>query len=103
MTRFPSSDPVTPVPDEGRLATVGRTLFARLAADPVLRVVALPDGLGVCLVHTVRGGGKIYVAPDETALFVGSAVDFQAGLAAFRDGARTPPEKFGVDRQAAGT
>ncbi|WP_174887062.1 hypothetical protein [Streptomyces abyssomicinicus] len=101
MTRFPSSGPVAPDSDEGRLVTVGRALFARLTDDPVLRAVELPDGLGVCLVHTVRGGGKLYVAHDETALFVSSAVDFQVGLAAFRDGARTPPEKFGADRQAA--
>ncbi|WP_162256668.1 T6SS immunity protein Tdi1 domain-containing protein [Agromyces sp. Soil535] len=77
-----------------RLIEVGRSLFAKLATDPVLNVIELPDGLGVCLVHAVRGGGKIYVAPDESVLFVGSAVDFDAGLGAFRDGVRTPREKF---------
>ncbi|MFH8616121.1 hypothetical protein ACH4E8_13750 [Streptomyces sp. NPDC017979] len=80
----------SPGPDEARLVEVGRALFARFADAPVLDVVELPDGLGVCLVHAVRGGGKIYVAPDETTLFVGSAVSFDAGLQAFRDGARSP-------------
>ncbi|MGW7434518.1 hypothetical protein [Streptomyces sp. NPDC054849] len=73
-----------------RLVAVGRSLFATFTTDPVLNVVELPDGLGVCLVHAVRGGGKIYVAPDESALFVGSAVDFDTGLDAFRDGVRNP-------------
>lgn len=77
-----------------RLTAVGRSLFAKLTTDPVLNIIELPDGLGVCLVHAVRGGGKIYVAPDESVLFVGSAVDFDAGLGAFRDGVRTPIEKF---------
>ena len=94
---------VAPVADGGetaeagsteRLIEVGRALFAKLTTDPVLNIIELPDGLGVCLVHAVRGGGKIYVAPDESALFVGSAVDFDAGLGAFRDGVRTPLEKF---------
>lgn len=47
--------------------------------------------------NAVRGGGKIYVAPDESVLFVGSAVDFEAGLGAFRDGVRTPLEKFDLN------
>ncbi|MEU9605671.1 hypothetical protein [Streptomyces sp. NPDC048057] len=80
----------SPTPDENRLVAVGRALFARFADAPALDVVDLPGGLGVCLVHAVRGGGKIYVAPDETALFVGSAVSFDTGLEAFRSGARTP-------------
>ncbi|WP_158690785.1 hypothetical protein [Streptomyces sp. CNS654] len=85
------------IPDENRLIAVGRALFATLTDDPALSVVELPDGLGVCLVHTARGGGKLYVAPDETALFVGSSVDFESGLEAFRDGSRTPLEKFDID------
>lgn len=84
-----------------RLIVVGRAYFAQLRTDPVLNVVELPDGLGVCLVHAVRGGGKIYVAPDESALFAGSAVDFETGLDAFRDGARTQFEKF--DNNGSGT
>ncbi|MGW7331434.1 hypothetical protein ACWGIU_23180 [Streptomyces sp. NPDC054840] len=70
---------------------MGRSLFATVTIDPVLNIVELPDGLGVCLVHAVRGGGKIYVAPDESALFVSSGIAFDAGLDAFRDGVRTPP------------
>ncbi|MEV8006641.1 hypothetical protein AB0P10_28755 [Streptomyces parvus] len=85
------------ITDENRLIAVGSALFATLADDPALSVVELPDGLGVCLVHTARGGGKLYVAPDETALFVGSSVDFGSGLEAFRDGARTPLETFDID------
>lgn len=81
-----------------RLIEVGKALFAKLTTDPVLNIIELPDGIGVCLVHAVRGGGKIYVAPDESVLFVGSAVDFDAGLGAFRDGVRTPLEKFDIDR-----
>lgn len=77
-----------------RLIEVGRALFAKLTQNPTLNVIDLPDGLGVCLVHAARGGGKIYVAPDESVLFVGSAVDYDAGLGAFRDGVRTPREKF---------
>ncbi|MCD5346215.1 T6SS immunity protein Tdi1 domain-containing protein [Agromyces sp. S2-1-8] len=85
-----------------RLVEVGTALFAKLTTDPVLNVLELPDGLGVCLVHAARGGGKIYVAPDESVLFVGSAVDFESGLGAFRDGVRTPLEKFDIDRTGAG-
>ncbi|MFJ8697151.1 hypothetical protein [Streptomyces roseolilacinus] len=73
-----------------RLVAVGLSLLAESTNDPVVNIVELPDGLGICLVHAVRGGGKIYVAPDESTLFVGSAVDFDAGLGAFRDGVRDP-------------
>jgi hypothetical protein len=73
-----------------RLVAVGLSLLAEFTTDPAVNVVELPDGLGVCLVHAVRGGGKIYVAPDESTLFVGSAVDFDAGLGAFRGGLRNP-------------
>lgn len=85
-----------------RLVQVGRALFEKLTTDPVLNIIELPDDLGVCLVHAVRGGGKIYVAPDESVLFVGSAVDFEAGLGAFRDGVRTPLEKFELNGGGAG-
>jgi hypothetical protein len=91
--------PVSAAPADGaaavtggtdRLVAVGLSLLAEFTTDPVVNIVELPDGLGVCLVHTVRGGGKVYVAPDESTLFVGSAVDFDAGLGAFRDGLRDP-------------
>lgn len=85
-----------------RLIEVGTSLFAKLTTDPVLNTIELPDGLGICLVHAVRGGGKIYIAPDESVLFVGSAVDFDAGLGAFRDGVRTPIEKFDLTGGGAG-
>ncbi|MFD5764402.1 hypothetical protein ACFWIN_01070 [Streptomyces sp. NPDC127049] len=96
MATSRGSDPVPSIPDTERLIAVGRALFAGLAGNAALRVIRLSGGLGVCLVHTARGGGKIYIAPDETALFAGSAIGFEAGLEAFRNGARTPPEKFGI-------
>ncbi|MFF7161233.1 hypothetical protein ACFZBP_07545 [Streptomyces sp. NPDC008086] len=83
-----------------RLVAVGLRLLAEFTTDPVVNIVELPDGLGICLVHAVRGGGKIYVAPDESTLFVGSAVDFEAGLGAFRDGVRNPIRE--VDRSGGG-
>lgn len=79
---------------DDRLGAVGRQYFAELAPGADLRIIPLEDGAGVCVVHAARGGGKIYVAPDESVLFVGSAMDFDAGLAAFLAGTRTPPEKF---------
>ncbi|MFE0699766.1 hypothetical protein [Streptomyces sp. NPDC058872] len=101
MTTFRSSRPVASASTEDRSVDFGRALFARCADDPVLSVVDLPDDLGVCLVHLARGGGKLYVAPDETVLFVGSAVDFEAGLKAFRAGVRTPREQFETGRGGA--
>lgn len=89
--------------DAERLVQVGRALFAKLTSEPVLKIIDLPDDLGVCIVHAVRGGGKIYVAPDESVLFVGSAVDFEAGLGAFLDGVRTPLEEFDLNGGRAGT
>ncbi|MDD9151023.1 hypothetical protein [Plantibacter flavus] len=80
--------------DNEQLVTVAERYFAQLDPDAELRSIPLEDGAGVCVVHTTRGGGTIYVAPDESALFVGSAMDFDAGLAAFLAGTRTPPEKF---------
>lgn len=80
--------------DRDRLIDVARGLFAKLTESPNLNIVDLPDGLGICAVHAVRGGGKIYVAPDESVLFVASAMDFDAGLAAFRSGERTPQILF---------
>ncbi|PSL38510.1 hypothetical protein CLV49_2135 [Labedella gwakjiensis] len=88
-------DELPPVaPDIDRLTAVATGYFALLAPNAELRTIPLENGAGICVVHTVRGGGKIYVAPDESVLFVGSALDFDAGLAAFLAGTRTPPEKF---------
>ncbi|WP_194410983.1 hypothetical protein [Microbacterium cremeum] len=80
--------------DRNSLVEVARRLHANLAEAPNLNIIDLPDDLGICAVHAVRGGGKIYVAPDESALFVASTADFEAGLAAFRAGERTPLTKF---------
>jgi hypothetical protein len=80
--------PVTPI-DVDRLTEVGRSWLPDVTPDANLNVVTLEDGAGVCVVHAVRGGGKVYVAPDETVLFAGSSVGFDAGLGAFLDGART--------------
>jgi hypothetical protein len=85
--------------DHDRLGEVGRRLFDVLRPQAELKLIPLSEGLGVCLVDTSRGGGKIYVAPDETVLFVASALDFEAGLAAFREGRRTPREAFDPSRR----
>lgn len=90
--------PASDVQPRDQLIGVGRALFAKLVDNAQLNVIDLPDALGVCLVHTMRGGGKIYVATDKSVLFVGSAVDFDAGLTAFRNGARTDPEKFNLNK-----
>jgi hypothetical protein len=103
--RWPAEDRSTAsASDAGhdRLAEVGRRLFGVLRPEAELNLVPLPDGLGVCLVDASRGGGKIYVAPDETVLFVASALNFEAGLAAFREGRRTPPEAFDPSRRQGG-
>ncbi|WP_306311028.1 hypothetical protein [Streptomyces hydrogenans] len=88
MTDLP---PPPPPPRAGteRLAEVGKA-FLGLAPDAGAKVVELADGAGVCVVQAGRGGGKAYVAPDRTVLFVPSAMDFDTGLAAFLTGARTP-------------
>ncbi|WP_285040245.1 hypothetical protein [Plantibacter sp. LMC-P-059a] len=77
-----------------RLTAVGTRYFGQLTPDAALRPIPLDDDAGVCVVHTVRGGGMIYVAPDESVLFVGSSMDFGAGLTEFLAGSRTPPERF---------
>lgn len=93
-----SSRPLGGSQDESRdneqLVTVAERYFAQLVPGAELRSVPLENGAGVCVVHATRGCGMIYGAPDERALFVGSAEDFDAGLAAFLAGTRTPPEKF---------
>lgn len=90
--------------DVQRLAGIAATLFGELGAAGPLTVRELPDGLGIRVCRAgVRGGGSIFVAGDESVLFVGSAMDFDAGLAAFRQGRRTPVERFrgGPDRRSA--
>ncbi|MFI8324106.1 hypothetical protein [Streptomyces sp. NPDC085529] len=87
----PGPPPPPPPPRTGTepLAEVGRA-FLGLAPASRVNVVELADGAGVCVVQAGRGGGKVYVAPDRTVLFVPSTLDFDAGLTAFLGGARTP-------------
>jgi hypothetical protein len=75
--------------DVDRLAEIGRNSLPDVTPGTKVNVIELEDGAGVCVVHAVRGGGKVYVAPDGTVLFAGSSVTFDAGLGAFVDGART--------------
>jgi hypothetical protein len=77
-----------------RLVGQGRRLFEILSPGATLETLVLDDGAGICVVHAERGGGKIYVAPDQSVLFVASALGFEEGLVAFRAGRRTPLEKF---------
>jgi hypothetical protein len=98
----PAPTPSASDADHDRLAEVGRRLFGVLRPEAELNLVPLPDDMGVCLVDASRGGGKIYVAPDETVLFVASALDFEAGLAAFREGRRTPSGAFDPSRRQGG-
>ncbi|MFJ8233318.1 hypothetical protein ACIQ9E_25720 [Streptomyces sp. NPDC094448] len=75
------------------LAAIGKAVLGPVGArGPEPDVVVLPNGAGVCVVQPVRGGGKVYVAHDETVLFAPSSMDFATGLAAFLDGARTTRE-----------
>ena len=76
------------------LVEQGRRLFEILAPGATLNTVVLEDEAGVCVMHAVRGGGKIYVAPDLSVLFVASVLDFGKGLEAFLAGQRTHLEKF---------
>lgn len=81
--------------DAGRLTRVAAALFAELGIDGVLTARELPGGLGVSVWPAgVRGAGTILVGCDESVLFVASATSPDAGLAAFRQGRRTPVERF---------
>ncbi|MFF4084762.1 hypothetical protein ACFYZN_35990 [Streptomyces sp. NPDC001777] len=82
-------------PRQRRLAGLGRTLMRRMAgADVPLAVTALPEDDAVLVAHTVRGGGRVYVAADETVLFAGSAAPPHEAIEVFRSGRRTPLEHF---------
>ncbi|MGW4028745.1 hypothetical protein ACWEFL_05375 [Streptomyces sp. NPDC004838] len=72
------------------LAEVGRAFLGKITPGSDTTVIELADGAGVCVVNPARGGGKVYIAPDETVLFVPSTMDFATGLAAFLNGSRTP-------------
>ncbi|WP_308797153.1 hypothetical protein [Agromyces silvae] len=90
-----------PTAEQQRLIDVGTELFRRIQpdVDPGFRL--LPDDDAVVVVSGTRGGGSIYVAADESALFAASAVAPHVVLEAFRAGKRTPKEKF-VRPEAAG-
>jgi hypothetical protein len=87
-------------PEQQRLIDWGTELFRRIAPDAELRYNLLPDDEAVVVYHVVRGGGSIYVAPDETVLFAASAAPPHEALEVFRTGRRTPIEQF-VYRPAA--
>jgi hypothetical protein len=81
--------------DVDRLAHVAAKLFAELGTHGALEVRELSDGLGVCVwAAGVRGAGSVFVGCDESVLFAPSAMDFDAGLAAFSQGRRTSTERF---------
>ncbi|GAB2965244.1 hypothetical protein GCM10027280_62550 [Micromonospora polyrhachis] len=84
-----------------RLVDWGSELFHRIAPGVVLDQHPLPEDDAVVVVHPVRGGGSIYVAPDESVLFMASAVPPHQALEMFRSGRRTPVERFGASRPAA--
>ncbi|WP_434445813.1 hypothetical protein [Lentzea sp. E54] len=89
--------------DVDRLTRRAARLFEDLGTAGALTVRELPDGLGICVWPAgVRGGGSIFVAGDESVLFVGSAMGFDAGLAAFRQGSRTPADRFRSEPTAQG-
>jgi hypothetical protein len=83
-----------PTPEQQRLIEVGTELFRRIQPDADLGFRLLPEDDAVVVVHRVRGGGSVYVAADESALFAASAVAPHVALEAFRGGKRTPKEKF---------
>jgi hypothetical protein len=62
--------------------------------DALLGAELLPDDDAVVVSRLARGGGRIYVAADGSALFVGSAVPPHEATEAFRSGRRTPSDRF---------
>ncbi|MGW0433666.1 hypothetical protein ACWDV4_14150 [Micromonospora sp. NPDC003197] len=83
-----------------RLTDWGIELFHRTVPGVALHHRLLPEDDAVLVVHPVRGGGSIYVAPDESVLFVASAVPPHLALEMFRSGRRTPVERFGPPHPA---
>lgn len=81
--------------DQQRLIDVGVGYWRRMVPeDAPLGVEILPDDDAVVVSHAVRGGGRIYVASDESVLFAGSAAPPHEAIEMFRSGRRTPPEQF---------
>lgn len=85
-----------------RLIDVGMELFERIAPGLEFSVRLLPEDDAVVVYRAVRGGGSIYVAPDESVLFASSAAPPHEALKAFREGRRTPKEQFVYRPQADG-
>lgn len=85
-----------PEAHERAVEMFSRLRYFREQGSPVeqLKVEDLPDGAGVIVVHQVRGGGSLYVAPDGSAMFAASAVSPDKALRAFLDGKRTDPSHF---------
>ncbi|WP_166409129.1 T6SS immunity protein Tdi1 domain-containing protein [Labedella phragmitis] len=90
-----------PTPDQQRLIDIGVGYWRRMiAADAPLGYTLLPEDDAVVVSYAVRGGGRIYVATDGSALFTYSSAPPHEALEVFRSGRRTPPEHF---RPADGT
>lgn len=84
-----------PSPAQQRLIDVGMAYWRRMVSeDAPLGVELLPEDDAVVVSHAVRGGGRIYVATDESVLFAGSAASPHESIEMFRSGRRTPPEQF---------
>lgn len=91
MTSLPAWPAVSMTPVE----YVGMLLRTNLAD---LREVELPCGLaGTCVIHAVRGGGKVILSDDGTMLFADSTVDYDTMVNEFRNGRRTPLHLFEWD------
>ncbi|WP_309065130.1 hypothetical protein [Microbacterium sp.] len=84
-----------PTLEQQRLIDVGVGYWRRMVAeDAPLSVELLPEDDAVVVAHAARGGGRIYVAADESALFAASSAPPHEALEVFRSGRRTPPEHF---------
>lgn len=80
---------------EADLEAYGRALFGRLpGGGGELSAQRLPRGLGVCVFQSFRGGGKLYIAPDRSAMFSPSSESFEQGLAAFEAGERSREDQL---------
>ena len=83
-----------PTSEQQRLIDVGVDLFERIAPGLEVAFRLLPEDDAVVVYRPVRGGGSIYVAPDETALVASSSAPPHEAIKAFRAGRRTPKEQF---------
>ncbi|MFJ6994680.1 hypothetical protein [Streptomyces sp. NPDC003090] len=82
-------------PDQRRLIDVAVEYWRRMVPrDAPLAVELLPEDGVVVVSHAVRGGGRIYVASDESVLFAASGAPPHEAIEVFRSGRRTPPGQF---------